>query len=477
MNKTVKNSAIYFAGTAIMAVLGFVSTMLLTRVLSEQVYALYGLLVTFSTTVVMFISFGYDASYMRFYYDHGITQQKFMLRCMKYPLCLSLVFFAAMLEPSHWLIRYIFGVDLTFRIAAAVSIYIFLSVLQRFVQLTARMEEYPVNYTLSNIVAKCGFLVIVAAVFYVRRDVSFDWIAVSFAVSMAAALLLNVAVFCKVRKKRSVQTGSVTDKALFSYGFPFMINNVLVLVIPMIEKIVIRDIAGWGLLSTYTAAAAFQTVILLLTNTVENIWNPIVFKNCNDKQKFRPILHNFGFAATVLMTIGLAFCILLRRWLVIFLAKNYHDVYIIAPAILYSSCFSLLMNIYSVGINIEKKTIHLIAAPVLQIVSSVAICFLLIPTLGLTGIGCAVLISVVVSRLYRILVGLKIYPTGVSEARSFILWGVSIAFALVSMYFTSFAADVCMFAALILIMLLIANKDIVEACRNVYGLVRREKTV
>lgn len=451
-----------------MALLGFVSTMLLTRVLSERVYAMYGLLVTFSTTVVMFISFGYDASYMRFYYEHGTTQRKFMLKCLKYPFVLSVVFAAITLEPSHRLIKYIFGGDFTFKIAFLITVYILISVLQRFIQLTARMEEYAINYTLSNLVAKCGFLIIVAAVFYCGKDITFYHIVISFTLSMAASVLLNFIVFFKVQHKKSVQSGNVTERELFSYGFPFMVNNVLVLIIPMIEKLVIRDISGWELLSIYTAAAAFQTVILLLTNTVENIWNPIVFKNCDDKHKFQPILHNFGFAATILMTVGLAFCILLRRWLVIFLAKNYFDVYIIAPAILYSSCFSLLMNIYSVGINIQKKTVHLIIAPVLQIVSSVSLCMLLIPKFGLKGIGCAVLISVVISRLYRIIVGLKVYPSGVSETKSFILWGVSIAFSLISMYFTSFAADACMFTALIAIMLMTANKDIFGICMNTY---------
>lgn len=454
-----------------MALLGFVSTMLLTRVLSERVYAMYGLLVTFSTTVVMFISFGYDASYMRFYYEHGTTQQKFMLRCLKYPFALSVVFAVATLEPSHRLIKYIFGSDLTFEVSFFITVYILISVIQRFIQLTARMEEYAVNYTLSNIIAKCGFLIIVVAFFYSGKEISFYHIVISFTASMAASVFLNLFVFFKVRRNNSLRSNNVTERELFSYGFPFMINNVLVLIIPMIEKLVIRDISGWELLSIYTAAAAFQTVILLLTNTVENIWNPIVFKNCNDKQKFQPILHSFGFAATLLMMLGLAFCILLRRWLVIFLAENYYEVYIIAPAILYSSCFGLLMNIYSVGINIRKKTVHLIVAPVLQTVSSVSLCLLLVPKLGLTGIGCAVLISVVISRLYRIIVGLKVYPTGVSETKSFILWGVSIAFSLISMYFTSFAADVCMFLILILIMLAIANKDIIGIFMNVYYLV------
>ena len=86
MNKTVRNSAVYMSGTIIMAILGFASTMILTRILSTRVYAMYGLLNTFSTAVIMFISFGYDSSYMRFYYSHGYSQKKFMIKSLKIPI-------------------------------------------------------------------------------------------------------------------------------------------------------------------------------------------------------------------------------------------------------------------------------------------------------------------------------------------------------------------------------------------------------
>ena len=80
------------SGTIIMAILGFASTMILTRILSTRVYAMYGLLNTFSTAVIMFISFGYDSSYMRFYYSHGYSQKKFMIMSLKIPIIIFLAF-------------------------------------------------------------------------------------------------------------------------------------------------------------------------------------------------------------------------------------------------------------------------------------------------------------------------------------------------------------------------------------------------
>ena len=100
MNKTVKNSAVYLTGTIIMALLGFINTMVLTRVLSQQVYAMYGLLTTFVTTVSMFISFGYDSSYMRFYYNHGYSQKKFMWLSLRVPIIIFVIVTLVVTEPT-----------------------------------------------------------------------------------------------------------------------------------------------------------------------------------------------------------------------------------------------------------------------------------------------------------------------------------------------------------------------------------------
>ena len=102
----------------------------------------------------------------------------------------------------------------------------------------------------------------------------------------------------------------VDNKELLNYGFPLMINNFLVLMIPMLEKLIVRDLAGWEILSIFTAASIFQTVILLITTTLNNIWQPMVFKHFSDKEKFQPMMHKFGVCSSILIYLILAFCIL-----------------------------------------------------------------------------------------------------------------------------------------------------------------------
>jgi len=461
LNKTAKNTAIYFAGTVIMAVFGFINTMLLTRVLDEQVYAMYGLLHNFVTTVVMFISFGYDTAYSRFYYQHNQPQNRFLVKSMLVPIGLFVVFTVVLVEPRQHLVQYIFGDRFSAIAILLLLCYIFFSFVHRFTQLTARMEERAFNYVASSFIGRFGFVIIVFIVFLLWNEVGFDWILWSSLIGAAGATLINLWVMFAVRLQVNDNGGPIGHREMMAYGFPHMINSVLILAIPLIEKLIVRDLAGWEILGIYTAAAVFQTVVSMVTLTVNNIWNPLVFKHCDQPVLFKPILHSFGNVITVIIVSGFSLCVLLRRWLVLILDRSYFNVYIIAPAICFGACLTLLSVIYASGINIVKKTIHHVVEPILQMIFSLVCCHLFIPPLGLVGVGIAVLISVVLSRIYKMIVGLHLYDTGASEHKMWILMGLCTAVAFASLFLTSFIADLVMFIVLIVAMLLVLNKDLI----------------
>ena len=114
-----------------MALLGFVSTMLLTRVLSERVYAMYGLLTSFVTALATIISLGYDASYSRFFYLNGKPHKKYLFDCIKYPIIVFLLLLVGFFEPKHFLIRYVFGENFSPLLILFISIHVFLTLIQR----------------------------------------------------------------------------------------------------------------------------------------------------------------------------------------------------------------------------------------------------------------------------------------------------------------------------------------------------------
>ena len=459
-----------------MGILGLVNTMLLTRLLEDQkVYAMYGLMHQFVTTAAMFVSFGFDAAYARFYYQHNQSQWRYLLKVLLIPVILFVVLAAVLLEPNQWIVQYIFETELTWVALLLFLMYMFFTFIHRFTQLTARMEECALNYVLSSFIGRFGFVIIIAAVFFLLGKVSFDWVLISSLLGAVLATLLNLWILIRLKNVSSLEVDSISNRMMLAYGVPIMINNLFILVMPLIERLIIRDLAGWEVLGIYTAAAVFQTVVMLLVNTVDNIWNPLVFKHCDEPQKFKPIMHNFGLAVSVIVVLGFAACVLLRRWLVLLLGSDYYEVYIIAPAICFGTCFRLVTMIYSAGIHIAKKTVHFIVEPIIQMVLSLVLCFCLIKPMGLVGVGIAVTTSVIVSRIYRTIIGLRLYDTGTSEYKMWMLMGVCTVVSFASLFFVSVVADVIMFVVLIASALLILNKDLRIVIRTTKTLMSSKK--
>lgn len=464
-----------------MGVFGFINTMLLTRVLDQQTYVMYGLLHNFVTPAVMFLCLGFDTAYSRFYYNHDNTQKRFLCRVLLIPAILFLLMAFALLEPSQWIIRQIFGTKFSLLAVTLLLLYTLFSLGHRFTQLTARMEERAFNYVASNFIGRFGFVLIVFGVFAMWKNVDFNWILISSLIGAVFATFLNLWILFKMSVKRNAVGVHVSNREMLKYGFPHMLNSVLIAAIPLLEKMVIRSAADAehkiGLLGVYTAAAVFQTVVSMVTLTVNNIWNPLVFKHCDDEKTFKPIMHNFGMVITVIIVSGFSVCILLRRWLVLILDGKYHDAYIIAPAICFGACYGLISVIYSSGINIVKKTIHHVVEPVIQIILSAICCFWLVPSMGLVGIGIALLVSIGISRTYKIIVGLWLYDSGSSEHQMWILMAICAIVAFSSLFLTSLLWDVIMFIVLIVAMLLILNKDLKSIVQTAIPLfISRKKT-
>ena len=459
MKKAARNSIIYMAGMIIIAIISFFNTIILTRILPGQVFAQYGLLTTFTTASITVISLGMDAAYTRFFYESGYSASRYLLKSFTIPFFVLIIFMLLLLEPNHRLLNYVFEDGITKQFIWLFVGYILFSLFGKFTQLTARMGEFAINYVLSNLIAKAGFVVIIFIVCWVISDVTLSWVVFSFTVASALAMFINISTLYKVKTIRISEHKRVTTTEMLKYGMPFMLSNVMMLIIPLIERLIVRELAGWEVLSIYTAASVFYTVIALMKNTIDNIWNPIVFQYYKNEELFKPLLHDFGLAITWITVMGLGLCIFLRRWLVLILDSRYFDVYLIAPAIMYTACFEIYTLIYSVGINTAKKTVHVICASLIQIIISVALCYLLIPKTGLIGAGIASLFSIIISRIYKIVLGLYYYGTGRREWKTSLLWLMGAVASVIVMFSTTVVSDVFVFIALGVVCFIVINRE------------------
>ena len=115
--KMLSNTAWYFGGTIISAVLGVISSPILTHVLSTEVYAQYGMVTSFTTLVATFVYLGQDEAFMRYFDRRKEPFWPFFWRCIKLPLMLCGVILFLLLEPKHIILSWVFASDISKSVA------------------------------------------------------------------------------------------------------------------------------------------------------------------------------------------------------------------------------------------------------------------------------------------------------------------------------------------------------------------------
>lgn len=460
-NSVIKNTAWYFGGTIISAILGFINTPLLTRILEPKVYAQYGMLITFTTVLATFIYLGQDEAFMRFFNNRSESYSNYLWRCIRIPLLLSLIVGTLLLEPSHTLLNIVFDSDLPLLTCVYIEIYVLAIVIQRFLMLTARMEERAANYAFSNIVTKGGFIVATIVVYRLKDSLPLNDIIICLLFGVIAALIINLMVVFKVTHDENGNGTYIPAKDLILFGLPFAFSTTLFFSVPLLEKLIIRNLTSWETLAIYTAAAIFVTVMNLVKTTVNSIWVPYVYKHYENENYFQTIFYKIGISLTAFCLMVVSGTILTRRWLVLVFDSSYYEAIYIAPCMVCGACFDLLSCIYSIGINITKKTIYHIIIPVEQLAISALFLYCLLPSLGIRATGIAYMASIAISRITQMSIALKLYGTGKPNYKMFGLFVLGIICAILSTVTKAFSFDILCSTILLIIALFASKNEII----------------
>lgn len=471
--KLIGNSLWYFLETAISAIIGFISAPILTRVLSTEVYAQYGMLISFTTLMATFIYFGQDESFMRFFNRRKGAYWIFFRRCVTIPLLICVFMLFLILEPNHFVMKMVFASEISDNIGILIIIYIMIIVINRFLMLTARMEERAANYSISNIVNKITFYILLYVVLLLKNKITLIWIIVSLIFAVLCALIINIIAVLKNKHIENPSGDNITTKELVLFGLPFAISSTMFWGVPLLEKILIRNLSDWNILAIYSSAAIFVTAMGLVKTTVNSIWVPYVYKNYMNEKEFKNDFRKVGISLCWFCLVTLAGIIAVRRWIVCIFDSAYYNSMLIAPALVCGACFDLLTCIYSIGINIKKKTQFHIVIPFIQLVISLVILFIFLPMWGLIATGISYLFSIAISRSVQMAIALHYYGIGNGYNKLMLMLGIYMIVGLTSCFINNILFDFTCALLLCVIATIIAGKDLYIVFKNIILIWRR----
>lgn len=412
--------------------------------------------------VLLLFCFGLDQAYVREF--HEAKDKLGLLKSVFIPGFAILLFVLVGLVFSPWSLSLVlFGIDspfLTFLLYAA----FLLSFASRFLSLILRMQERGLAFSMSQVLPKLLFLLIVLIYVWLEAEAVFDNLIVANFLSLLTVFVIYA---WNTHKDWLPALTATIDKTkqsqMIRYAIPLIGGGLAFWGLTTMDKFFLRSMSGFEELGIYSVAVTFAGAALVFQSIFSTIWIPLVYKwVANDEVNslvIKSVIDYVTFGVVVIWSLtGLC------SWLIVYILP---PAYLSVPFILLATiAYPLLYTMAdasSVGIGIKRKTMYSLLAAISALVANAAGNWFLIPKFGASGVAMA---SAIAFFLYFVLVTEASSLLWISFERwrmySFITVLIALSLVFNTIALDSFKLVVLSYLVVLLVSLFVFKKELLE---------------
>lgn len=393
--------------TWISFVLGFIASPISTRLFVPEELAKVSLFTTYASLFSSVCYLGLDQAFVRFFYEppKGMTRKSLFTLCIGVALLFSVVSSFVLCFFWRQMSEEIVGAaDPT--VFLCLCVYSFSLVAFRFLSLCYRMEKNAWLYTIQGVAN--ALLTKIA------------YLAVGFKAPTGRAALITLTVlttllslaFLFVQRSRFdgralSRISRPAAKELGAFALPLVPLSVLMWLNTSVSTLSLKHLLGYDAAGIFSSALGLASTINIIQTGFNTYWGPYVLENyqSDSRQRFYTV-HRL--MACLLTLFGLAIS-LLQVPVFLLLGRSYRSSVVFFPFLFLSPICYCLGETTGMGITIAKKTYWTTIIYLFSSLSNIALCYLLIPPMGMAGAAVASAISAILTLLLRTAVGEKYY--------------------------------------------------------------------
>lgn len=365
------------------AMLGLITLPIVAWLFSpEDIGRLTMLQVTVSFALLLF-SLGLDQAYVREF--HEVEDKPGLLKAVFIPGFAVLLLVLAGLILSPWSIsELLFGID-SLLLSGLMIMAILLSFFSRFLSLILRMQERGLAFSMSQLLPKLFFLVIVVGYLWLGAEAIFENLMLA---NVLALSMVFIVYAWNTRKDWIPALTASIDKAkqnqMIRYAIPLIGSGVAFWGLTAMDKVFLRSLSTFEELGIYSVAVSFAGAALVFQAIFSTVWAPVVYKWAAegvDPQKIKNVMDYVTLAVIVIWSLAGMF-----SWVVTYiLSPEYDSVqYILLAAMAYPLLYTLSEST-GVGIGIQRKTLFSLLAAIVALAINAIANWFLIPIYGAAG--------------------------------------------------------------------------------------------
>lgn len=369
------------------AVLGLITLPIVTWFFSsDDIGRLTMLQVTISFSLLL-SSLGLDQAYVREF--HEVEDKPGLLKSVILPGLVTLGAAVTVMLLLPWSVsELLFGIDSLF-LTSLLLTSVFLAFSSRFLSLILRMQERGLAFSMSQLLPKTLFLVVLIVYAVISVEANFS----NLMLANFIALSFVFFVFAwNTRKEWLPMFGAQVDKAkqrqMIRYAIPLIGSGLAFWGLTAMDKFFLRSLSSFEELGVYSVAVSFAGAALVFQAIFSTIWAPTVYKWAAEgvePQKIKNMMDYVTLAVLVVWSVAGMF-----SWLVTYiLPPEYDEVQVILLVAMAYPLLYTLSESTGVGICIQRKTMYSLLAAVVALIVNTLGNWLLIPLYGAAGAAMA----------------------------------------------------------------------------------------
>ncbi len=429
-NKFLNHFLVIGGGTLISMIIGFVTTPIITRIVSPTEYGQFSVFTMYSNMALMVLYLGLDQALVRFFYEKKTDEYRraLLFKCLKYPAIGAVAAAFIVLAVS---VTGLFHFELGSAALFLVCIYTLIQIIYRFSQLLVRLQYKSKLYSLLGIVQKSVYVVF--AIFFIYAGVFSDTISLAVATVLAALTCLVISIVSERRLWNPRLLGknecTITQSELIRYAYPYIFSMGVTTLFQYIDKMSLNYYRSYEEVGIYSSTMTLVHVFSIIQTTFNTLWAPMAVEHyTKDKEDVSFYQKGNQIITVIMLFIGFSL-ILCKDIFSILLGAKYREAAYILPFLIFNPIMYTISETTVNGLVFKKKSN-------MQVVVSIGACIvniigntLLVPKFGCRGAAISTGLSYIVFFTLRTVLSNRYFYVDFHLKKFYFITGIAVAYS------------------------------------------------
>jgi len=381
--KLFQTSFIYGLGSIGGSIVGFFLLPIYTRFLHPADYGILAILTTTSSIITIFLIFGMDNSFGRFYFDSQTEEYKKQVLSTTaiFLICLAGVVIPILLIGSNFLNGFLFGQNNYTFLLQLVFLLSGLTAFFKVPMLAFRLKREAVKYSTISIL---NILLIASLnIFFVvglRKGV----LGIMEGRTIAQIVILLIAYYL-IRKDLNFNFSLNLLKKMLQYAIPLIPSGLMLWILSLSDRYFLLKLADPIEVGLYSVGVKFASILAIAIGAFNLGYGEFVFSRLNQNNRDKIYSRTFTYYIFVTCLILLCLSLFGKEVVMLMTTKEYLRASSVIPILGLGFIVNGCRSIFSIGMHITKKIKAFFPITLIAAVLNLFLNYIFIPLYGMTG--------------------------------------------------------------------------------------------